>query len=319
MRHVFALLAVGPLLAIACGGEVTGTPGASTTEPQTAEGSGTPGPGATAASSTDADAGAAAPPSTSTSCWVLDGPPAPGECVVGEERACPSDLDAGPSSSGGYPSGFCQQRCVNVNGTATWSEPTHNGECAYYDTNLFIGQGNPSCMCNTPLVLSFDDRAVVFRADAKGSFDLSRLGISHGSDWPGADTPWLALDRNGNGAIDDGGELFGSATRLAGGSRGFARNGFEALRDLDANRDGVFDGRDPAFARVLVWSDANRDKQSSPDELTTLADRGVTSISLRDRNEPRCDARGNCEGERAPFTFGAGKHGTVIDVYLPSR
>ena len=166
-------------------------------------------------------------------------------------------------------------------------------------------------------MLSFDNGGVIFTSDATGSFDLTRLGVSHGSDWPTATTPWLALDRDGNGTVDDGGELFGSATRLSSG--GFAKNGFEALRDLDRNHDGVFDARDPAFAHVVAWADRNNDKRSEPRELTTLADRGVTSISLHDKSDPRCDARGNCEGERASFDFAAGAHGTVIDVYLPSR
>jgi hypothetical protein len=206
---------------------------------------------------------------------------------------------------------------MNRNGTAKWSQPTTNPECPWTDTDLYIGGGNPKCVCNTPLVLSFDNRAVAFTTEQSGSFDLTRLGVSHGSDWPTAATPWLALDRDGNDSIDDGGELFGSATRLATG--GFARNGFAALRDLDANHDGVFDANDPAFAKIVVWTDKNADRASTPNELTPLAETGVTSISLADHRESRCDGRGNCEGERASFTFGGGQHGTVIDVYLPSR
>ncbi|MBX3233705.1 MAG: calcium-binding protein [Labilithrix sp.] len=170
---------------------------------------------------------------------------------------------------------------------------------------------------STPLVLSFDDAPVTFRADASGSFDLTRNGMSHGSDWPSAATPWLALDRDGNGAIDDGGELFGSATRLASGA--FAKNGFDALRDLDDNHDGVFDANDAAFAKVVVWTDRNADRVSTPNELTTLAEAGVRSIDLHDRREVRCDARMNCEGERSRFTRTDGRGGAVIDVYLPTR
>ena len=70
------------------------------------------------------------------------------------------------------------------------------------------------------------------------------LGQCQSYDWPMANTPWLALDRDGNGAIEDGSELFGSGTRLASGAR--ARNGFEALRELDSNGDGVVSHETPA-------------------------------------------------------------------------
>ncbi|WP_438032741.1 hypothetical protein [Sorangium sp. So ce204] len=131
----------------------------------------------------------------------------------------------------------------------------------------------------------------------------------------------LGSDRDGDGVIQDGGELFGSATRL--GSGGFAKNGFEALRELDADNNGVFDRQDPAFARVLVWSDKNLDRNSAPSEITPLEALGVTSIDLRDFRDMRCDARGNCEGERSAFAFtdaaGTGRRGTVIDVYMSRR
>jgi hypothetical protein len=219
-------------------------------------------------------------------------------------------------SSGG-PSG-CRQKCVNVSGTARWSEPTMDTiYCPYQDTNLFIGQDKQQCQCNTPLVVSFDGGHVAFDAAATGSFDLTRNGMSHGGDWPTAATPWLALDRDGNGSIDDGGELFGSATRLASGA--FAQNGFDALRDLDDNHDGVFDARDAAYDKVVVWTDTNRDRKSTKGELTSLAAAGVASIDLHDRREVRCDDRMNCEGERSAMTTTDGRRGVVIDVYLRMR
>lgn len=170
-------------------------------------------------------------------------------------------------------------------------------------------------------MLSFDNRPVEFTAEAGAAFDLTGTGVCHASDWPTSATPWLALDRDGDGVIQDGGELFGSATRL--GSGGFAKNGFEALRELDADKNGVFDRHDPAFARVVVWSDNNLDRTSEPREITPLEALGVTSIDLRDFREWRCDARGNCEGERSAFAFtdaaGAARRGTVIDVYMSRR
>lgn len=247
-------------------------------------------------------------------CWKDFGPDAPGDCKIGEERDCTE----GSGTPGSID--FCREKCVNINGKAVWGAQTHNYACEFYDTDWHLNNG-PQCQCNTPLVLSFDDRPVTFTAEAMGSFDLTRDGVCHASDWPTGKTPWLALDRNGDGAINDGGELFGSATKLAGG--GFAQNGFEALRELDDNHDGVFDARDAAFAKVVVWTDRDLDRQSAPRELQSLAESGVTAIDLHDRRETRCDARGNCEGERSELAFtdaaGAARRGTVIDVYLPTR
>lgn len=251
-----------------------------------------------------------------SSCFKDIGPDAPGECKVGEERDCPG---TNGSPNNGFEN-FCREKCVNIDGKAAWGPRTYNYECEFYDSELYVNNG-PQCECNTPLVLSFDDRPVTFTAEAMGSFDLTRDGVCHASDWPTGKTPWLALDRNGDGVINDGGELFGSATKLAGG--GFAQNGFEALRELDDNHDGIFDARDAAFAKVVVWTDRDLDRQSTPRELRSLTESGVTAIDLHDHRETRCDARGNCEGERSELAFtdaaGVARRGVVIDVYLPTR
>jgi hypothetical protein len=250
---------------------------------------------------------------TGGSCWKDFGPEAPGECTIGEERSCSADGNTGWGD-------YCLEKCVNIDGMAVWGLKTTDFQCPFYESAWHLS-GSIECTCNTPLVLSFDDGPVTFTAEAGAAFDLTRAGVCHASDWPTARTPWLAIDLDGNGSIDDGSELFGSATKLSSG--GFASNGFEALRELDADHNGAFDARDPAFAKVVVWTDRNLDRQSSPGELTSLEAAGVMSIDLRDHREVRCDARGNCEGERSGFAFvdaaGRALQGTVIDVYLPMR
>jgi hypothetical protein len=175
--------------------------------------------------------------------------------------------------------------------------------------------------CNTPLVLSFTPGTPASFTEGMQTFELTPGQASACFDWPTAATPWLALDRDSSGAIQDGSELFGSATRLAGG--GIAANGFEALADLDVNRDGWVDGLDEAFGRLVAWGDADRDGISQPEELVSIADLGVVAISLDYTVVPRCDARGNCERERAVFLWrdAAGwlRKGEVIDVHLPVR
>ncbi len=159
-----------------------------------------------------------------------------------------------------------------------------------------------------------------YRVDASHSFLLG-TEVSTPTDWPTAATPWLALDRNGNGRIDDGSELFGSMTRLLAGGR--ASNGFEALRDLDVDGDGLNTARDPAFTDLVLWGDVDGDRSTAAGELVSLSDAGIISIDLHDLTEPRCDVRGNCEVERAPFAYrdisGRSRSGSVVDVHLAAR
>ncbi len=177
----------------------------------------------------------------------------------------------------------------------------------------------PEGSSSTPLVLVFDGARVEFSATPGGSFDLAGDGASHATDWPTARTPWLAFDRDGNGRIDDGSELFGSMTRLATGLR--ARHGFEALAELDSNHDGAITADDEAFARLVLWADADGDRIARDGEQPTAASEGIVRIDLAYHTaSPHCTARGNCEIERATFVYrdatGALRTGEVVDVHL---
>lgn len=172
----------------------------------------------------------------------------------------------------------------------------------------------------TPLVLAFRGEAVQFNTAVAASFDLTGT-MSVLTDWPTSTTPWLALDRNGNGKIDDGGELFGSATLLPSGEP--ASNGFQALRELDSNADGKVDATDAEWGRLLVWSDVNSDRVSTANELSAASARELVAIELGYTVERRCDTRGNCELERASFRYRDGRGqeltGAVVDVHLRLR
>src|SRR5262249_51589220 len=145
--------------------------------------------------------------------------------------------------------------------------------------------------CYTPLVLSFDRAPVDFTpASSSFAFDLTGTGTSVPTDWPTARTPWLALDRNGDGQINGGEELFGSATRLPDGA--LAGNGFEALRALDDNGDGWITPEDKVWPRLVLWSDRDGDRVSTAAELAPIAARRLVSIELGFAISPRCDARG---------------------------
>ncbi len=221
---------------------------------------------------------------------------------------------------------FCDWQTVGDATELIWSEcqvdvecmPGDQRECLVDSVWCTLEEGVPywpQCPF-TPLVLSFAGGGVELEPSA-ASFDLAGVGECLASDWPAPSNPWLALDRDRNGFIDGGHELFGSGTILANGER--AKHGFAALAALDHNRDGVLDERDPLFDELLVWRDADGDKLSMRWELTSLRDEGVSSLALDYEVRERCDARGNCARERAPFEFvvaGQRRLGELVDVHL---
>ena len=64
-----------------------------------------------------------------------------------------------------------------------------------------------------------------------------------------------------------------------------ARNGFEALAQYDENGDGIIDEKDTAYSQLLVWRDANSDGVSQAEELVSLQEAGIQSISLTHYDE----------------------------------
>ena len=107
------------------------------------------------------------------------------------------------------------------------------------------------CDNQSPLVLDLDGDGV--EADALAYFDHEGDGWSELSRWANEDDGVLVWDRNNDGVINDGSELFGNNTALGGG--GMADHGFRALSELDENGDGVVDAKDSDWAnlRVMRW------------------------------------------------------------------
>jgi hypothetical protein len=130
-----------------------------------------------------------------------------------------------------------------------------------------------------PLFIDLDADGLELRAaDGAVLFDHNADGIRTGTGWAFSDDALLVWDRNANGAIDSGRELFGVDTIKANGQ--LASDGFDALRDLDSNADGLFSAADAQFANLRLWRDLDQDGVADAGELGTLAAASIQSISL---------------------------------------
>ena len=126
------------------------------------------------------------------------------------------------------------------------------------------------------------------------------------------------MDRNGNGTIDSGRELFGDNTILTHGPRAgqTAAHGFEALADLDSNLDGQFNSADAAFSGVKLWKDANQDGISQAAELFTFAELGVASINVSGTASQVNLGGGNTQTFAGSFTKTDGSNGNSGTAHL---
>jgi hypothetical protein len=178
------------------------------------------------------------------------------------------------------------------------------------------------CYSDTPILIDAFDEGFHLTNVSKGvNFRILPDQSPYQMSWPDPQwhNGWLALDRNGNGTIDDFTELFGNFTPQPTSSD---RNGYLALALFDqpmngGNANGVIDPGDAVYDQLRIWIDVNHDGVSQPSELHTLRQLGVFKIDLKYQLSRYTDANGNQFRYRARLWDEADKgHDVCYDVTL---
>ena len=188
---------------------------------------------------------------------------------------CDVDGRCGPGES--EPSNYC--------GVGSSCNPT------YSELNSCNGSWSCStceCLWGSPVLIDIEGNRFALTDAARGvNFDIKGDGKPLRWSWtaPNSDDAWLALDRNGNGKIDNGAELFGNWTEQPDPPAGTGRNGFLALAVFDkpekgGNGDGKINRRDAIFYQLRLWQDKNHNGISEAYELHTLSELGVETFRL---------------------------------------
>ncbi len=148
---------------------------------------------------------------------------------------------------------------------------TTRGGCSYScqarNTNTNDGDGG-----RDPLIFDLDGNGVsLINADECVMFDIDNDGEVNQTGWVDPNDGLLAIDRNGNGIIDNQSELFGNDKVAA----------YADLAQYDLNKDGIINEDDKVWDNLKLWVDSNSNGQTDEGELKTLNEHKFEEISVQ--------------------------------------
>ncbi len=191
----------------------------------------------------------------------------------------------------------------------TWADAAHNGP---NPNNSIEGQtinlngknytvAESTFRWSSPVILDMDGDGIELTSNEDGTvFDIDGDGNLDQTSWTksgqGFDDAFLVLDKNNNGEIDSGKELFGDQNGAA--------NGYEELAKYDLNQDGSIDAKDEIYKELQIWADLDGDGKIGEGEIKGLEEMGVTSISTQYEGNvgERQDKHGNDVSLTSSFT-----------------
>jgi hypothetical protein len=191
------------------------------------------------------------------------------------------------------------------------------------DLGIVLGEEKPKSSPYTPnpnfsspLVLDLNGDGVTstFIYETDTHFDMDNDGVKQRTGWVQTTDALLVLDKNKDGIINNGSELFGNNTTLKNGT--LAANGFEALREYDENKDGVIDSKDTIYNSLQLWQDTNSDGITDTGELHTLKELRVASINLGYSTNTDTLEERNTINQTSSFTTIAGDTNAINDVWF---
>lgn len=183
----------------------------------------------------------------------------------------------------------------------------------YLPDDAYENLGNLADDYKTPLIIDLDGDGVQTLVDNLGiKFDFKGNETQSQTGWVHPDDGLLVWDKNQDGIINSGNELFGNNSLLFNNT--LAKDGFSALSELDSNADGIINSSDKLWLELKIWQDKNSDAISQFNELTSLSDMGINTIELNTKELNSYDENGNFHKLIAKVCWDNNKKTEIVDV-----